>query len=199
MSPAVLAVEAEEDWVRETAAKCAGRQPEIAAFTLYDREDDEPVGTSSLFEIQWRPRRATFGILLGIRRGTGLGTEATRLVLDWGFNVLGLASILLEVLPHNAAAIAAYEHAGFQRVGIRRDAVVELGKPGDVLLMDAVPIEFRSRRAGSSKRSSLSLAQRGSGARSCAWSGSSLRFAPHCGHSPAQSGRQRTCGGRASA
>jgi diamine N-acetyltransferase len=144
MSPAVLALEAEEDWVRETVAKCAGRQPEIAAFTIYDREDDEPVGTSSLFEIEWRLRRATFGILIGIRRGTGLGTEATRLVLDWGFNVLGLASILLEVLPHNAAAIAVYESAGFQRVGIRRDAVVELGTPGDVLLMDAVPIEFRS-------------------------------------------------------
>jgi diamine N-acetyltransferase len=144
MNPGLFGREAEEDWVRETNAKCAAREPEIAAFTIYDLQDDEAVGTSSLFEIQWRLRRATFGILLGERRGKGLGTEATRLVLDWGFNILGLASVMLEVLPYNAAAIAAYERAGFQRIGLRRDAVLDRGRPGDVLLMDAVALEFTS-------------------------------------------------------
>src|SRR5262245_3742181 len=141
MNPSIVGLEAEEDWIRATNAKCAEREPEVAAFTLYDRRDHEPVGTSSLFEIQWRMRRATFGILLGTRRGSGLGTEATRLVLDWGFNVLGLSSIMLEVLPHNLAAIGAYEKAGFQRIGLRRDAVPEMGRAGDVLLMDAVRSE----------------------------------------------------------
>jgi hypothetical protein len=50
-----------------------------------------------------------------------------------------------------------------------------------------------------SKRSSRSLAQRGSGALSCAWPGSSLRFAPHSGHRPAQSARHRTWLGSVSA
>ena len=63
-----------------------------------------------------------FGILVGQRRGRGLGTEATRLTLDWAFHVLGLHNVMLEVLPANAPAIRAYEAAGFRRIGVRRAA-----------------------------------------------------------------------------
>jgi diamine N-acetyltransferase len=80
----VFGLEAEQDWVRETLKKCADLQPEVAAFTIYELADGRPIGTTSLFKIDWRGRVATFGILLGERRGAGLGTEATQLALDWG-------------------------------------------------------------------------------------------------------------------
>ena len=101
----VYALEAEEAWVEEAIAKCAGAQPEMATFTVYDVSDGAPVGTAGLMSIDWRLSRATFGISIGERRGTGLGGEATRLTLDWAFTMLGLHNVMLTVLPTNAAAM----------------------------------------------------------------------------------------------
>jgi RimJ/RimL family protein N-acetyltransferase len=144
LTPGIYALEAEEDYVRDTIAKCAGQQPEMASFTIYDRSDGAPVGTSSLMSIDWRLARATFGILVGERRGQGLGSEATRLVLDWAFNMLGLHNVMLAVLPGNAGAVRAYEKAGFRHLGVRRAAVIAGGRRGDEVLMDAVRDEFES-------------------------------------------------------
>jgi RimJ/RimL family protein N-acetyltransferase len=58
--------------------------------------------------------------------------------------MLGLHNVMLTVLPTNAAAIRAYEKAGFKRIGLRRDALSVMGGRGDEVLMDAVASEFDS-------------------------------------------------------
>ena len=83
-----------------------------------------------------------FGILIGERRGQGFGTEATHLMLDWGFHTLGLRNVMLQALAWNGAAIRAYEKAGFRRIGTRRQAAMSRGRRTDVVLMDAVPEDF---------------------------------------------------------
>jgi RimJ/RimL family protein N-acetyltransferase len=45
--------------------------------------------------------------------GRGLGTEATNLIVEYGFARLGLERITLEVLARNPRARRAYEKAGF--------------------------------------------------------------------------------------
>ena len=140
----VYALEAEEAWVEETIAKCARRGAGGRELHVYDLSDGAPVGTAGLMAIHWRMRRATFGIALGERRGTGLGTEATRLTLNSAFNMLGLYNVMLTVLPTNTAAIRVYEKAGFKRIGMRRDALSVRGGRGDEVLMDAVAGEFES-------------------------------------------------------
>jgi RimJ/RimL family protein N-acetyltransferase len=55
-------------------------------------------------------------------RGRGLGREATRLVLVWGFDVLGLHRIQLEVLATNSPAIRCHTACGFRQEGVRREA-----------------------------------------------------------------------------
>jgi diamine N-acetyltransferase len=134
--------ESEEAWMAETMQANAQLEPVAANFTIYDRSDGAPVGTCALDDINHRHRRAAFGILLGDRRGQGIGTEATRLTLDWAFNVLGLANVMLEVYPWNAGAIRAYEKAGFKLVGRRRDALERHGRRWDEIYMDAVASEF---------------------------------------------------------
>jgi diamine N-acetyltransferase len=129
-------------WVEEHLDEGAKEEPRSAAFTIYDRDDLAPVGTAILFSISYRSRSARFGIGLGERRGQGLGTDATRLAVDWAFHVLGLNSVLLEALATNAAAIAAYERAGFKRIGTRRAAALLHGEPADVVMMDAVRADF---------------------------------------------------------
>jgi RimJ/RimL family protein N-acetyltransferase len=142
MSLGIFDRESEEAWVAETATANAQLEPAAANFTIYDRSDGEPVGTSALMDISHRHRRAKFGILLGARRGQGIGTEATRLTLDWGFHVLSLRNVLLEVHPWNAAAIRAYEKAGFKLIGRRRGALLHLGRHWDEIYMDAIASEF---------------------------------------------------------
>jgi RimJ/RimL family protein N-acetyltransferase len=134
--------ESQEKWVDDNIERGAKREPEGVEFTIYDRADSVPVGTAGLFGIVHAHGRAEFGIAIGERRGQGLGTEATRLVLDYAFHVLQLRNVLLWTSDWNVTAQAAYERAGFRRIGIRRRAVVIRGRPTDMVLMDAVPEDF---------------------------------------------------------
>ena len=138
----ILDRQSEEAWLEETAKVNGQVEPTAANFTIYDTSDGAPVGTCALMEISHRHRRAKFGILLGERRGRGLGTEATRLTLDWAFNVLSLVNVLLEVYPWNAGAIRAYEKAGFKPIGRRRRALLHHGRRWDEIYMDALASEF---------------------------------------------------------
>jgi diamine N-acetyltransferase len=117
-------------------------KPDLADFTVYDRADQTPIGFSSLSRIDHRNGTADFGILLGERRDRGLGTEATRLTLDWGFSVLGLHNIMLGVAAWNERAIRVYTKAGFREVGRRRGAGVTMGRRYDAVFMDLLASEF---------------------------------------------------------
>jgi diamine N-acetyltransferase len=137
----IASPQSQEKWVEENLEKGAKREPQAVEFTIYDRSDSKAVGTAGLFQISHARGTAAFGIALGDRRGQGLGTEATRLVLDFAFHVLQLRNVMLETLEWNIAGLTAYERAGFRRLGIRR-AVISQGRPTDMVLMDAVPEDF---------------------------------------------------------
>ena len=134
--------QSQEKWVEENIEKGARREPQVVEFTVYDRTDSSAVGTAGLLQIAHANGTAEFAIVIGERRGQGLGTEATRLVLDFAFHVLQLRNVLLETLEWNVAGLTAYERAGFRRVGVRRGAVMSRGRPTDVVIMDAVPEDF---------------------------------------------------------
>jgi RimJ/RimL family protein N-acetyltransferase len=138
----IASAQSQEKWVEENLEKGAEREPERVEFTVYDRTDSTPVGTAGLFKIAHAHGTAEFGIAIGERRGQGLGSEATRLVLDFAFHVLELRNVLLEALEWNVAGLTAYERAGFRRVGVRRGAVMSRGRPTNVVIMDAVPEDF---------------------------------------------------------
>jgi diamine N-acetyltransferase len=133
---------AQEKWVDDNLERSAEHEPKAVEFTVYDRSDSAPVGTAGLLGISHAQGCAEFAIALGERRGQGLGTEATRLVLDFAFHVLQLRNVMLETLAWNVAGLTAYERAGFRRIGVRRGARISRGQPTDVVLMDAVPEDF---------------------------------------------------------
>jgi diamine N-acetyltransferase len=133
---------AQEKWVDDNLERSAEHEPKGVEFTVYDRSDSAPIGTAGLLGISHAHGCAEFAIALGERRGQGLGTEATRLVLDFAFHVLQLRNVMLETLAWNAAGLTAYERAGFRRIGVRRGARISCGHPTDVVLMDAVREDF---------------------------------------------------------
>ena len=122
------------------------RQPENAAFAVYEIASWLLVGFAGLLQIDHIDRTAEFFVMIGDRqnRGKGYGTEATRLVLDHAFVALGLSNVILHVFVSNPAGIRAYEKAGFRRIGVRRKSKLMGGRLWDTLLMDAVADEFES-------------------------------------------------------
>lgn len=136
--------DAELKWYEEMTE--SGRQPRPSAvgFAVHDAVDGELVGVCGIEGIDHHFSRAELGIFLGRRRGIGIGTDATRLALDWAFNMLGLRNVMLETYEFNEQARRAYERAGFRAIGRRRDAVSVMGRRWDSILMDATAADFES-------------------------------------------------------
>jgi RimJ/RimL family protein N-acetyltransferase len=125
------------------------RSDDSQGFTIYELAqgaDARPVGVAGLKDIDQRNRTAEIDIVIGEpdARGRGLGTEATRLVLDYGFSVLGLRNIMLAVYANNPAGLRAYEKAGFREFGRRTDAVEVAGELFDVVFMECLADGFQS-------------------------------------------------------
>ncbi|GAA4236008.1 hypothetical protein GCM10022254_44580 [Actinomadura meridiana] len=114
-------------------------------FTIYDVTEDPatPVGLAKLAMDTARGNAEYIVSMIPDHHGRGIGTEATRLVLDWAFHVANMACVWLTVLEPNTRAIRAYEKAGFKRQGIRRSSNMWLGQRVNEVLMDAVPAEFK--------------------------------------------------------
>jgi RimJ/RimL family protein N-acetyltransferase len=88
-----------------------------------------------------------FRILIGPRgRDRGLGTEATRLLLDHAFTHLPLHRISLGVYAFNPRALRVYEKAGFVVEGREREALRYDGERVDQVLMSVLRPEWAGRR-----------------------------------------------------
>ncbi|MGW0424573.1 GNAT family N-acetyltransferase [Streptomyces sp. NPDC003015] len=74
--------------------------------------------------------------------GSGLGTEATRLIVGYGFEKLGLHRISLEVYAFNPRARRAYEKVGFVAEGVLRDALLWEGERVDATVMSILSPEW---------------------------------------------------------
>jgi RimJ/RimL family protein N-acetyltransferase len=115
-------------------------------FSVIDLESDELIGRCLLSGIDHINRKAMFGIVIGEKSywGKGYGQEATRLMLDYGFNLLNLNSIMLGVFSFNTQAINCYLKVGFKEIGRRRQARIIGGRKYDAIFMDILAEEFTS-------------------------------------------------------
>ncbi len=115
-------------------------------FAIVDLATDKHIGDCGLHQIDWVNRTAAFGIIIGEKEywGKGYGTEATRLIMDYGFNILNLESVRLQVKEFNKRGVRAYEKAGFKTIGIQRKETFFGRKALDVVNMDILAEEFES-------------------------------------------------------
>jgi len=113
-------------------------------FAMVLIDGDVLIGQISLHDVDHLNRNAFLGIVIGgeEHRNKGYGTEAVRLVLDYGFKTLNLHNIMLSVYADNHAAIACYKKVGFQEAGRRREWVFKNGKYIDKIYMDILAREF---------------------------------------------------------
>ena len=104
-SACIMTVEGEKKWFENQNANTD------QIFFIVRAEGDKVIGSIGLHGIDHISRTATFGIFIGEESGRnkGYGTEALRLILDYGFNYLNLNNIKLDVMEFNDRAIACYK------------------------------------------------------------------------------------------
>jgi RimJ/RimL family protein N-acetyltransferase len=115
-------------------------------FAIVEKDTNKAIGNCGLMNLSDVHRHAHYGIFIGEKTywNQGIGFEATILALDFGFNVLNLRNISLEVFSYNQRAIRCYEKAGFKPAGKRREYIFMAGRYHDLLLYDILAEEFTS-------------------------------------------------------
>lgn len=118
-------------------------QPDRLDLAVVDKATGECVGEAVLN--QWDPgnESCNFRILIGPKgRDRGLGTEAARLIVGYGFEHLGLHRISLEVYAFNPRARRAYEKVGFRTEGVLRESLRYNNEWVDATLMSILAPEW---------------------------------------------------------
>ena len=115
-------------------------------FMICLKDGDRPVGCCGLHGVGDTHRNAEFGILIGERehRRRGYGTEATRLMVRYGFEELNLHRIGLSCLGGNPGGARAYEKAGFVPEGCAAEAYFRGGSYHDELFYGLLREEWGS-------------------------------------------------------
>lgn len=111
--------------------------PSRIVFGIRDIEGLRLVGIVQLIDLHQIHRSAELIIRIGsdTDRGRGLGTEAVKLAIEFGFRHRNLQRIWLRVFADNLRAIRAYEKAGLQREGTLQRACFIDGKWQDEVVM----------------------------------------------------------------
>ncbi|MGB5692836.1 MAG: GNAT family N-acetyltransferase [Flavobacteriaceae bacterium] len=85
--------------------------------------EDKVIGLIDLFDYNPVHKRAGVGIIIQAedKRNQGLGTEATRLLLDYAFSALDLRQVFANVNEDNVASIHLFKKLGFIETGLKKD------------------------------------------------------------------------------
>lgn len=92
--------------------------------------DGVPVGVVGLLQIDSTNCKAEYYITVGNRayKRKGIALQATKLILQYAFETLGLKKVYLNVDEKNVAACRLYEKAGFKCEGIFVEDMLFKGK-----------------------------------------------------------------------
>lgn len=118
------------------------------AITLKDDPKSKYIGEVVLSDIDEENRSASFRIAMAGHSffGKGYGSEATHLIVDYGFEMLGLHRIELEVYDFNPRAQHVYEKVGFVKEGVKRDVLFWDGTYRSAIMMSILEDEWRDRK-----------------------------------------------------
>ena len=121
--------------------------PESLAMAIHERSTDRLIGTCALSQMDADNGSAMFHITVGEKDawGRGLGTEATRLMVDHAFGTLKLHRVSLSVFEFNERAIRAYAACGFVAEGRAREAIWRDRRWWDEVTMSILESDGRRR------------------------------------------------------
>ena len=114
-------------------------------FAVCEFGDDRFIGTIWLKDVNQGHGNAELAIYMDRDHiGAGWGTDAQRVLLEFGFNTLRLERIYLTVDSENARAIRSYEKVGFKKEGVMRRSWQFKGRLADSVLMAILRDEWEA-------------------------------------------------------
>ena len=102
--------------LKKTLEPPESRMRERIFFEIWHKADNKPIGYAGLEDIRWFDRRASLFYVIGEKEywGKGFATEASLLIVNYGFNELNLHKITAGAFSPNRASIRVLEKVGFQ-------------------------------------------------------------------------------------
>lgn len=112
----------------------------VHQFIICLNEDNRAIGSVYLQKFEEENRKAESGIFIGDTsvRGKGVGTEAVKLLVEYGFEMLGLHKIVARVLAFNKPSAKLHEKAGYLQEAYLHDELFIEGRYEDLLMFGIV-------------------------------------------------------------
>ena len=131
--------EHEQEWFDNLVKQHTDR-----TFSIVVRESQRMIGNVGLMSVNHQHGTAELGIAIGDKSawGRGYGSEAVRLMADYGFTFLGLHTIYLWHASFNERGHRAYLKAGFKVAGRLRGVILFDSRRYDRIFMDITREEF---------------------------------------------------------
>ncbi len=110
-----------------------------------DGELGKPIGSMGLDNINPRDHNATFGIAIGDKDywSKGYGTEAARLLVNYGFEQLNLHRINSSAIAFNERSLRLHKRVGFKEEGRQREGIFKNGKFHDHVVFGILREEWQ--------------------------------------------------------
>ena len=133
---------AEERWFEELQAEQGQSRWHFVVCLL---ADDRPIGSVGLHSVDQVNGKAELGVGIGEPElwDQGYGTEASQVLLDFGFGELRLHRVYLHVFATNRRAVQLYQKLGFHHEGTARQALYRHGSRHDVDFMGLLRDEWQ--------------------------------------------------------
>lgn len=127
--------ESHERWLEERV-----KTGQVIQFVVCLKENDRPVGSTFLRDVDMVHNKAEFGFFLGEEevRGRGIGKEILNLTVNYAFEVVGLHRVYARAYETNKPSVGSFLSCGFTREGLLKDSVFADGAYQDVVVMGRI-------------------------------------------------------------
>jgi RimJ/RimL family protein N-acetyltransferase len=134
----------EEKYIEELGTT---RAKSDVLFVIEAIEDasTKPIGNCGLQEVDSKDHKAMFGMVIGEKDywSKGYGTEAARLLINYGFQQLNLHRVSSGAFAFNERSIKLHKKVGFREEGRLREAFFKNGQYHDLVLFGILREEWR--------------------------------------------------------
>ncbi len=125
---------AEEKYIEELGTTRARTDTQFV-IEVIEGKSTKPIGTCGLGGINPKDNHATFGIVIGEKDywSKSYGTEAARLIINYGFQQLNLHRISSSAIAYNERSVKLHKKVGFREEGRLRQRMFKNGQYHDLV------------------------------------------------------------------
>ena len=135
---------AEEKFIEELGTTRA-RSDALFVIEVIEGNSTKPIGNCGLGGINSKDNHANFGIVIGEKDywSKSYGTEAARLLINYGFQQLNLHRISSSAVAYNERSIKLHKKVGFREEGHLRQRMFKNGQYHDLVQFGILREEWR--------------------------------------------------------